>query len=196
MVLSCCLYAALLLASGDAARILRQKASPPTADVLAETDGASAALLEVDSPAVLGGNRGTGLSPGSWVVDGGLYWNGVNVDPTFKLFLRCRSISDSQLRGDALDTSLLLGERLPAGGYRNLVLTYARVKTGMFSSAKGYYLQRRLCTTSGTCMKKILVEEGQSKGMIYATLHGIEGWAKSGGSFRRSSAALAETDGA
>merc|ERR1740139_448606 len=152
---------------------------------LAETDGASAALLEVDGTAVLGGNRGTGLDTGSWVMDGGLYWNGVNVDSEFKLFLNCRSISDSQLRGDALDTSLLRGEKLPAGGYRNLVLSYAKVNIGMFNSKNGYYLKQRLCTVAGTCLTQIFLEEGQSKVMIYAAVYGIEAWVTSGGSARR-----------
>merc|ERR1719491_268215 len=150
---------------------------------------ASAALAQVS------GNRGTGQAAGEWLVDGGLIWNGVNVDSGFQLDYKVRSVSDDEMRVDAHDSSLLRGEQLPAGGYKNLRMKYAKVNVGMFSTKSGYYLDQRLCTIGGTCLTELFLEEGQAKLMIYASGYGINAWVTTGNSARRASAALAEVSG-
>jgi len=126
------------------------------------------------------GNRGTGLANGEWVVDGGMTWNGVDVDVSFEMFFKINSISDDTMNIDAHDNSDVIGERLPEGGYPNLQLTYhRRVNVGLWTYKNGYLLEQRLCTVSGYCLEKVFIPEGQSKWMIMGEVEGISGWVQS-----------------
>jgi len=150
---------------------------------------AAASLAETK----VSGNRGTGLSPGTWTWDGGMMWNGVNLNPSFKLDVRIKEVSDNTFTADALDSSYINGETLPPGGYKDVTGTYARVQTGLWTVRRGYHLKKRMCTTAGTCMNELLIREGQSKMLMYGTVNGITAWVETKNSAKQAAAALAET---
>merc|ERR1719499_1656867 len=143
------------------------------------------------------GNRGTGLAPGKWFWDGGMMWNGININPSFKLDVEIKELGDNSIVANALDTSLVNGERLPAGGFTGITGTYATVQTGLWTRRSGYHVSQRLCTTEGTCLSQLLIEQNQNKVRMYGTVSGITAWVESkNGASPLAAASLAETKAA
>jgi len=140
------------------------------------------------------GNRGTGLAPGNWTWGGGMMWNGINIDSTFKMDVEIERVSDNSFFGNALDSSFISGQRLPPGGYRGITATYRRVQIGFWTYRMGYHVSQRMCTTQGTCLTQLLMKENQNKMMIYGKLAGITAWVETKSGARPMAAALlAET---
>merc|ERR1719254_386098 len=127
------------------------------------------------------GNRGTGLAPGSWKVDGGLSYLGATlVDADINLDIT--SISDDTLVANVLDSSVINGSNVLPGGYSGVRMNYERVNFGWFDNRNGYFVEQALCTVSGQCLQKAFVGENQNKLMVYAnspTL-GLTVWVTSG----------------
>merc|ERR1719384_1493363 len=139
------------------------------------------------------GNRGTGLSPGPWKVDGGLKYLGATLTDA-SVHLDCTSVSDNELVGNILASSVINGSNVVPATVR---MTFQRVNIGWFDDRNGYYVQQNLCTESGQCMSKAFIQENQNKMMVYArspTL-GLTVWIVSGNgaSTRTSAQSLAET---
>merc|ERR1711920_553447 len=139
------------------------------------------------------GNRGTGLSPGSWTVGGGLKFNGADIDPTFKADFAVRSISDSVVCVDLKESSYVLESNLPAGGYQNICATYQNVNYGLFDNRKGYYAEGlNVCNLADDCLTRMFLQENNAQIRIYASL-GLAAWVVSGGTFTQASQALIQT---
>jgi len=165
----CGVVFALVLAASDAARKKNRRHA-----------AVSAGELDV------AGNRGTGLSEGSWTVGGGLKLNGADIDPTFKADFAVRSISDSAVCVDLKETSYVLESNLPAGGYQNICGTYQDVNYGWFDNRKGYYVDDlEVCNLAGNCLSRIFLQENNSQIRIYASVYGVSQWVVSGGTFNQ-----------
>merc|ERR1719195_1749580 len=132
----------------------------------------TAAMVETERST---GNRGTGLSPGAWKVDGGLRYLG------------------AQLTDASMD--IVIGSNVIAGGYTGLAATYKRHNFGFFDNRNGYYLAKSICLVNGQCMTEAFVQENQNKFMVYAqspTL-GLTVWLVSGNGAVPRAAAMVET---
>jgi len=169
----------------------------PRAAAMVETSfySASRELRRKEDRSRSTGNRGTGLSPGAWKVDGGFKYLGqtlVDAD----LDLDIVAIDDNTLVGNILDSSIVNGSNVIPGGYQGVTGTYQRHNFGWFDNRNGYYLAQSICTVNGQCLIEGFVEENQSKLMVYArspTL-GLTVWVVSGNDARPRAAAMAETE--
>ena len=59
-----------------------------------------------------GGNRGTGLQPGSWKLDGGVVIGGINFDETFVMYMDVASIDDDEVAISVFQQSFSWGAHL------------------------------------------------------------------------------------
>merc|ERR1719189_2675118 len=97
----------------------------------------AAALVETAST----GNRGTGLAPGAWQVNGGLTYLGATIAAS-TMDLEVVSIDDSTLVFNVLDSSNVNGSNVIPGGYQGVTATYGRHNFGLFDDRNGYYLEQ------------------------------------------------------
>merc|ERR1719469_701903 len=135
-----------------------------------------------------GGNRGTGLSPGEWKIDGGAYKAGINLDSSFKMNFKVHSITDAVAVVTIRESSMSMGDNFKQD-YTNLRFNFARVGWGLFGSKKGYLNEGSFCTTANNCASAVFFEENQSKGR--AKVMGF--WMETGNSASHfNAAALAE----
>merc|ERR1719414_408454 len=84
------------------------------------------------------GNRGTGLSAGAWKVDGGLKYLGAQLTDA-SMDIDILAIDDNTLVFNVLDSSIVNGSTVIAGGYTGLAATYKRHNFGWFDDRNGYY---------------------------------------------------------
>merc|ERR550539_1977767 len=141
------------------------------------------------------GNRGTGLSPGAWKVDGGLKYLGAQLTDA-SMDLDILAIDDNTLVFNVLDSSIVNGSNVIPGGYQGLAATYKRHNFGWFDDRNGYYLAMSICLVNGQCMTEAFVQENQNKMMVYAqspTL-GLTVWLVSGNGAVPRAAAMVETE--
>lgn len=147
--------------------------------------GASFLKLEEDIQYAID-NRGTGLEPGEWKVDGGMKWNGIDINPSFTLLFKVNSINNDEMNIDAHAHSYVDGDNLPDGGYKGLILKQTKVKIGLFTKKTGYYYKGQLCTKiKGTCLAEIFIENNQRKLRMYGKVNGISAWVSSGNDAKR-----------
>jgi len=132
-------------------------------ETLNEVSEAPASL--VAEAAVLRGNRGTGLSPGSWKLDGGVMVGGMNVDQTFEMYLDVASISDDEIVFSVLEKSYIWGSHLNQT-YSDMHCSYT--SWGGRSSQMGYRCETKICNTDGHCLNQLFWEENQKKGRAKA----------------------------
>ena len=64
------------------------------------------------------GNRGTGLSPSTWKLDGGVLVAGINLDPGFVMHVTTHSISNNAADVPISKGSVIFGSSLP--GFNHL----------------------------------------------------------------------------
>merc|ERR550539_760021 len=141
------------------------------------------------------GNRGTGLSPGAWKVDGGLKYLGAQLTDA-SMDLDILAIDDNTLVFNVLDSSIVNGSNVIAGGYQGLAATYKRHNFGWFDDRNGYYLAKSICLVNGQCMTEAFVQENQNKLMVYAQSPslGHTVWLVSGNGASPRAAAMVETE--
>merc|ERR1719330_2195352 len=113
------------------------------------------------------GNRGTGLSPGAWKVDGGLKYLGVTLTGA-SMDIDVVSIDDMTLVFNILDSSVVNGSNVIPGGYQGVTLTYKRHNFGLWDNRNGYFAKKSICLVNGLCMTEAFVQENQNKLMVYA----------------------------
>merc|ERR1719203_1707669 len=155
----------------------------------------AAALVETEDKSRSTGNRGTGLSPGAWKVDGGLKYLGAQVTDA-SMDIDILAIDDNTLVFNILDSSIVNGSNVIPGGYQGLAATYKRHNFGWFDDRNGYYLAISICLVSGNCMTEAFVQENQNNMMVYAqspTL-GLTVWLVSGNGATPRAAAMVETE--
>merc|ERR1740123_891501 len=166
----------------------------PRAAAMVETES-SGALRRTAEQSRSTGNRGTGLSPGAWRVDGGLKYLGTQLTDA-SMDLDIVAIDDNTLVFNVLDSSIVNGSNVIPGGYQGLAATYKRHNFGWFDDRNGYYLAISICLVNGQCMTEAFVQENQNKMMVYAqspTL-GLTVWLVSGNGAVPRAAAMVETD--
>merc|ERR550539_1244423 len=141
------------------------------------------------------GNRGTGLSPGAWKVDGGLKYLGAQLTDA-SMDLDIIAIDDNTLVFNVLDSSIVKGSNVIAGGYQGLAATYKRHNFGWFDDRNGYYLAKSICLVNGQCMTEAFVQENQNKFMVYAQSPslGLTVWLVTGNGASPRAAAMVETE--
>merc|ERR1719343_1648962 len=140
------------------------------------------------------GNRGTGLSPGAWKVDGGLTYLGSRLTDA-SMDLDIVAIDDNVIVFNVLESSVVNGSNVVPGGYQGITAEYKRHNFGWFDNRNGYYFAQSLCVVSGQCLTEGFFEENQSKLMVYAqspTL-GLTVWLVSGNDAVPRAAAMVET---
>merc|ERR1719221_1178381 len=140
------------------------------------------------------GNRGTGLSPGAWKVDGGLTYLGSQLTDA-SMDLDIVAIDDNVIVFNVLESSVVNGSSVIPGGYQGVTAEYKRHNFGWFDNRNGYYFAQALCVQSGQCLTEGFFEENQSKLMVYAqspTL-GLTVWLVSGNDAVPRAAAMVET---
>merc|ERR1719471_1072928 len=140
------------------------------------------------------GNRGTGLSPGAWKVDGGLTYLGSQLTDA-SIDIDIVAIDDNVIVFNVLESSIVNGSNVIPGGYQGVTATYKTHNFGWFDNRNGYYFAQSLCVVSGQCLTEGFFEENQSKFMVYAqspTL-GLTVWLVSGNDATPRAAAIAET---
>jgi len=141
------------------------------------------------------GNRGTGLSPGAWKVDGGLTYLGSQLTDA-SMDLDIVAIDDNVIVFNVLESSIVNGSNVIPGGYQGVTAEYKRHNFGWFDNRNGYYFAQSLCVNSGQCLTEGFFEENQSKLMVYArspTL-GLTVWLVSGNDATPRAAAMVETE--
>merc|ERR1719195_2606357 len=151
----------------------------------------AAAMVETERST---GNRGTGLSPGAWKVDGGLKYLGAQLTDA-SMDLDILAIDDNSLVFNVLDSSIVNGSNVIPGGSQGLAMTYKRHNFGWFDDRNGYYVATSICLVSGQCLTEAFFQENQNKLMIYARSPslGLTVWLVSGnGAVPR--AAMVETE--
>jgi len=150
---------------------------------------AAQALVQTQSS----GNRGTGLAPGPWKVNGGFSYLGATIVDA-DMDLDCVSINDNEAVLNILDSSVINASNVIPGGYQGVRATYQRVNFGWFDNRNGYYVETSLCTVSGQCLTKAFVGENQNKLMVYANSPslGLTVWVVSGNGAAPRAAALAD----
>merc|ERR1740139_1831064 len=121
--------------------------------------GAGALAGEVEEVV---GNRGTGLSAGDWKLDGGVWWNGLNLDAGFEMFLTVHSISNSVVDVSISDSSYIFGSHLP--GFSHLSFKYGSMSWGAFGKKDGYLYEGELCSNGNDCLQALFFEQNQNKG--------------------------------
>merc|ERR1719480_50386 len=154
---------------------------------------AAEALVEITTDADSTGNRGTGLSPGAWSVGGGLTYLGATLADAV-IDIDIVSISDTEITANILDSSVVNGSNVIAGGYPGVSMVYKSHSFGWFDTRRGYYVAQSLCTVSGQCLTDAFVQENQNKLMVYArspTL-GLTVWLVSGNGAVPRTAAMVE----
>merc|ERR1719343_585391 len=143
------------------------------------------------------GNRGTGLSPGAWKVDGGLWYLGSQLTDAV-MDLDVLAIDDNTLVFNVLDSSIVNGSNVIPGGYQGIAATYKRHNFGLFDNRNGYYFAMSICLVNGQCLTEGFLQENQNKFMVYArspTL-GLTVWLVSGnGAVPRTTAMVEEASG-
>merc|ERR1719464_1666437 len=152
----------------------------------------TAAMVETASRST--GNRGTGLSPGAWKVDGGLKYLGATLTDA-SMDIDIVYIDDNVLVFNVLESSIVNGSNVIAGGYQGVTASYKSHNFGFFDNRNGYYFAQSLCLQSGQCLTEGFFEEKQSKLMVYAqspTL-GLTVWLVSGNDAVPRAAAMVET---
>merc|ERR1740123_2197850 len=164
----------------------------------------AAAMVEIESSSAMRrnaeqshstGNRGTGLSAGAWKVDGGLKYLGAELTDA-SMDIDIIAIDDNTLVFNVLDSSIVNGSSVIAGGYTGLAATYKRHNFGWFDDRNGYYLAKSICLVNGQCMTEAFVQENQNKFMVYAqspTL-GLTVWLVTGNGAAPRAAAMVETE--
>merc|ERR1719491_2527731 len=137
-------------------------------ETLNEVSEAPASL--VAEAAVLRGNRGTGLSIGSWKLDGGVMVGGINFDETFVMYLDVASVDDGEVVLSVLQQSNVWGAHLER--------TYSDIHCGYTSwgSVMGYRCGVKICNTNGQCLNELFWEENQKKGRAKACFSFICKW--------------------
>merc|ERR1719350_2734639 len=118
---------------------------------LVSGNGASpraAAMVETERST---GNRGTGLSPGAWKVDGGLKYLGATLTDA-SMDIDIVYIDDNTLVFNVLDSSIVNGSNVISGGYQGVTATYQSHNFGLFDNRNGYYVKMSICLVSGQCM--------------------------------------------
>merc|ERR1719480_403290 len=153
----------------------------------------TAAMVEVASRST--GNRGTGLSPGGWKVDGGLSYLGATLTDA-SMDIDVVAIDDNTVVFNVLESSIVNGSNVVAGGYQGVTASYKRHNFGLFDNRNGYYVAQSICLVNGQCLTEAFIEEGQSKLMVYArspTL-GLTVWLVSGNGAVPRTAAMVETE--
>merc|ERR1711920_1137824 len=168
----------------------------PRAAAMVETAffAASGALRRTADRSRSTGNRGTGLSPGAWKVDGGLTYLG-NQLAEASMNIDIVAIDDNVLVFNVLDSSTVNTSNVIPGGYQGVTATYKTHNFGWFDNRNGYYFAQSLCVVSGQCLTEGFFEENQSKFMVYAqspTL-GLTVWLVSGNDAVPRTAAMVET---
>merc|ERR550532_2726286 len=152
------------------------------------------AFVEASGGSRSTGNRGTGLSPGAWKVDGGLTYLGSQLTDA-SMDIDVVAIDDNTLVFNVLDSSIVNGSNAIPGGYQGVTATYQRHNFGWFDNRNGYYVAQSICVVSGQCLTEAFFEENQAKLMVYArspTL-GLTVWLVSGNDARPREAAMVET---
>merc|ERR1711972_479523 len=141
----------------------------PRAAAMVETAffEASSALRRIADRSRSTGNRGTGLSPGAWKVDGGLTYLGSQLTDA-SMDLDVVAIDDNTLVFNVLDSSIVNGSNAIPGGYQGVTATYQRHNFGWFDNRNGYYVAQSICLVNGQCLTEVFFEENQSKLMVYA----------------------------
>jgi len=152
----------------------------------------AAALLEKSSST---GNRGTGLSPGAWQIDGGLKYLGITVTDA-SMDVDIVSINDNTLVFNILDSSIVNGSNVIPGGYQGLTATFQRHNFGFFDNRNGYYLAKSICVVSGQCLTEAFFQENQGGIMVYARSPslGLTVWMVSANGAVPRAAAMVETE--
>merc|ERR1719195_2274490 len=168
----------------------------PRAAAMVETAffAASGALRRTADRSRSTGNRGTGLSPGAWKVDGGLTYLGSQLTDA-SMDLDIVAIDDNVIVFNVLESSVVNGSSVIPGGYQGITAEYKRHNFGWFDNRNGYYFAQSLCVVSGQCLTEGFFEENQSKLMVYAqspTL-GLTVWLVSGNDAAPRAAAMVET---
>jgi len=140
------------------------------------------------------GNRGTGLSPGAWKVDGGLKYLGVTLTDA-SIDIDIVSIDDNTLVFNVLDSTIVNGSNAIPGGYQGITATFKRHNFGLFDNRNGYYVAQNICLVNGQCLTEAFFQENQNKLMVYARSPslGLTVWLVSGGGAAPREAALVET---
>merc|ERR1719476_1111755 len=156
----------------------------------------AAALVETESDGASAGNRGTGLSPGAWKVNGGLKYLGATLTDA-SLDIDIVSINDNTLVFNVLDSSRVNGSNVISGGYRGVTATFKRHNFGLFDNRNGYYVATNICLVNGQCLTEAFFQENQNKLMVYARSPslGLTVWLVSGGGAAPRAAALVESTG-
>merc|ERR1711920_764228 len=170
----------------------------PRAAAMVETAffAASGALRRTADRSRSTGNRGTGLSPGAWRVDGGLTYLGNQLTDA-SMDIDIVAVDDNTLVFNVLDSSIVNGSNVIPGGYQGVTATYKRHNFGLFDNRNGYYVAQSICLVNGQCLTEAFVQENQNKLMVYARSPslGLTVWLVSGNgaSPRAAAQALAET---
>merc|ERR1719433_343840 len=128
------------------------------------------ALVEMVIDGASTGNRGTGLAPGAWRIGGGFQWLGRSMGDA-EIDIDVVSVDDSALTVNILDSSVMYGTNLRAGGYQGVTMAYTSHSFGWFDTRRGYYVQQSMCTVGGQCITEAFIQENQNKIMVHDLIH-------------------------